>query len=1145
MAATGQGTLAEGPFGLPDRDPSWRALWPHLASAACLIIAVAAALIWQSRERRIELESARLEAVAALRAQSVGDWVAAREAQFRFLGRTPLWPQLLQQLLEQGDISARDKLRERTQEYAKGHGFSDVLLLDLAGQPVALQDGAASIAPSPLRAATARALASGAVAMTDIYRDETGTPPLRIDFVVPFTAVATGTRGLVVVRIDPEQALLSMLRNWPDSDAVIQTQLVRRRGDDLVGANDRRPVPLARPGLLAGMVIRGEAPAGKAIFAEDFQGRPAFGVVRAVPGTPWWLVSRIDRADVMGPVWGTATWVALAALLSLVLVGVAGNVVRQHRALRRAATHRHQQARRLRALSMIEGIANSSRDAIFAKDLEGRYLLFNPAACAASGLRAERVIGQRDRDLHDARNAAVYEANDAQVVQSGRPMDFEEQVGPAQGERAMQVVRGPLRDEAGHIVGIYGIARDVSERRHIEAELDQHRQHIEDLIQVRSSPADTQGPADAETLNRLVTQRVPGRVAYWDRDLRCRYVNDYYCSWYGRRRDELIGRTAQEIFDADFVALRAEQLARALAGETQRFERDEVRPDGSAATTWVHYIPDGPVGAVRGIFVLATDITPMKQAERRQQAFSAELASARDQAQAANVAKSVFLANMSHEIRTPLNAILGLTHLLAGDEPRPTQAQRLRGIDEAAGHLLQVIDDILDLSKIESGRLVLEDAPFSLDDVLRRSFALVAERAQARNIELVIRRQALPDALRGDPTRLSQAIVNLLSNAVKFTEHGVVTLHCSALGANEGRVHLCFEVEDTGIGIEADKQALLFKAFSQADSSTSRRFGGTGLGLAITRRLAGLMGGDVGLSSEAGKGSRFWFSAWLNVAAPALLPAPRPDWAGRSVWLVEHEDASCRAASALLQALGLDCVASSTIGEAIDGAARGPTPDLLLIDAELPGHAGMAGVTTLRQVLGRPAPALLLARDEVAWHARAGDAGAIVVLGKPLTASALATALDNLFGGAAPAPTSPAPIEVTAQALRASHGGARVLLAEDNAVNRMVAQALLGEAGLVVDLAHDGLDALRMVRAQRYDLILMDMQMPVMDGLEATRALRATSEGQAVPIVAMTANAFGEDRAECLAAGMNDYIAKPVEPRRLYALLSRWLGTSV
>jgi two-component system sensor histidine kinase/response regulator len=1098
-------------------------LWPRLLLAALLIAAVAAVALWQRREHQIALEAVRLEAVSALRAQEVADWVQQRRARLRFLATGTLWPDLITRWRDGGDEAALERLRERTSEYAKVNRLAGVLLFDAQGRALPLHDATATPAPAPLREAMTRALASGEPALTDLYRVDGDSPALRLDLVAPF---APGRRWLLVQRIDPEEELLPMLRSAPDSGAPAQTLLVRQRGQQLVGPNDRQPVPLDRPGLLAGKVVRGQAPAGKALFGEDFMGRPSFGVVRPVPGTSWWLVTRVARDDVMAPVRSTAVWVGAAALLSLLLLAAAGGVQQQRLALRRAAAQREQQAVRLRALSLVEGLSRSSADAMFAKDLDGRYLMFNPAAEAVMGVSAEQALGRRDRELF-AGAAAATEVHDERVAQGGQALDFEERFGGAEGERVLQVVRGPLRDEAGRVVGTYGVARDITERRHIEALLEQHRSRVDELAQARGG--------DSEAMASLLAQRAPGRVAYWDRELRCRYVNQSYCDWFGRRREELIGRTVHEIFEPDFNAARMPLLQRALAGETLQFEREETSADGRRATTWVHYIPDGPPGAVRGLFVMTTDVTPMKAAEREQRALAQQLASARDQAQAANAAKSVFLANMSHEIRTPLNAILGLTHLLQRDQPSPAQAQRLRQIDEAADHLLQVIDDILDLTKIEVGHLVLEDTPFALDEVLRRSVSMVATRAQARGLELVIDREPLPERLRGDPTRLSQAIVNLLSNAVKFTERGSVTLRCRAVdpddAAPDARVHLAFEVEDTGIGIAADKQDQLFNAFAQADSSTTRRFGGTGLGLAITRRLSALMDGEVGLASVAGRGSRFWFTARLRAEPQAPWPAPQAAWAGRQALLVAPQPASAQALAALLGHLGLRCTRAASV----DQARMQPAPDLLLLDLRL----GEESLGALRAVWeGAPVPVLLLVP---AGSAATGSHDNSLQVALPPTASALAEALGQLWGGAQRRPAAPAPVAATAETVLRHHRGARVLLAEDNAVNREVALALLADTGLQVDTAHDGTQALAMAGARRYDLILMDMQMPEMDGLAATRALRATDHGRDVPIVALTANAFGEDRAACLAAGMDDHLAKPVEPRDLYRMLRRWL----
>jgi PAS domain S-box-containing protein len=364
----------------------------------------------------------------------------------------------------------------------------------------------------------------------------------------------------------------------------------------------------------------------------------------------------------------------------------------------------------------------------------------------------------------------------------------------------------------------------------------------------------------AEAFLRTVADNLPARVAYWRSDGVCVFVNRAYTERYKRSREDFIGRKWTDIFGEQGARERAARGYAVLKGAAQRFEVEEKNADGILEQTWVHYIPDLQGDEVRGFFVLATDVTEIRSAELRLQLLNQELVDARNRAEAASVAKSAFLANMSHEIRTPMNAIIGLTHLLHRDSSVPEQRDRLGKVTDAAHHLLAVINDILDLSKIEAGKLNLESIDFSLDTMLTRVSALVGDGARLKGLELVVDGDGVPRSLRGDSTRLSQALLNLLSNAVKFTSAGSVALRCDVVEKRRGSVLVRFQVRDTGIGIAADKLGGLFSAFEQADSSTTRRFGGTGLGLSIAKGLVAIQGGRMGVDSTLGQGSTFWFT---------------------------------------------------------------------------------------------------------------------------------------------------------------------------------------------------------------------------------------------------------------------------------------------
>src|SRR5213083_186322 len=515
---------------------------------------------------------------------------------------------------------------------------------------------------------------------------------------------------------------------------------------------------------------------------------------------------------------------------------------------------------------------------------------------------------------------------------------------------------------------------------------------------------------------------------------------------------------------------------------------------------------------------------------------------ARDLAERTARARSAFLANMSHEIRTPMNAVLGFVELILDTELTTEQRRALELVRSSSEALLMILNDILDYSKIEADHLELEAIPFDVSKVVHATASLLAVRAREKHLELLAEvTPEVPRAMRGDPTRLRQVLMNLIGNAIKFTDQGEVVVSVTTALAADDVVHLRFAIRDTGIGIAPEQIGAVFREFTQADSTTTRRYGGTGLGLAISQRLVRLMGGEITVTSEVGRGSEFSFTLAFAADVPASRAAGLATLGGRRMLIVDDNQTNRRILREMLGAEGIKVEEATTAGEglaAMRQAAKKRAPyDLAILDVQMPDMDGFQLATAVRadRGLARTRLLMLTSAGQRGDGERCRELGIRGYLTKPISRSDLLEALRTVLAGSPEEAGTPE--VVTRHTIAESRATLRVLLAEDNPVNQQVAVAMLVKRGHAVHVSSNGREALEAVQERDYDVVLMDIQMPEMDGFEATHAIRALPKGKDLPIIALTAHALSGERERCLSHGMTDYLAKPFKAHELFALV--------
>ncbi|MBF0218481.1 MAG: response regulator [Gammaproteobacteria bacterium] len=779
----------------------------------------------------------------------------------------------------------------------------------------------------------------------------------------------------------------------------------------------------------------------------------------------------------------------------------------------------------------LQNLTDSMGEGVYVLNEEGHAIFLNPEAERLLGWRLAEVTSRIFHNVVHYRTAAgeplpSHACPIGHAVKTGQTFRSEQEVFMHRDGTAIPIsIIAVPQYEAGRYIGQVAVFQDISERKAVAQALQ--------LSHTRYDRLTAQIPIGIFTDHK-----------YRDGTVEFDYVSDRFCQLLDLQRERVLAdpTTAFTKVHPDDIGSLIQCIIE--SANQWHFFQWEGRIEVRGQTRWffVESVPPSSTDTDALWNGTLVDITERKEAEQA-------VREARDIAEAANRAKSDFLANMSHEIRTPMNAVIGLSHLALETELDERQHGYLSKIHVSARNLLGIINDILDYSKIEAGRMSIERHPFSLVEILNQVMGVVSLPAASKGLELLISEPAnLPTRLLGDGMRLGQVLTNLASNAVKFTEQGEVVIAIDLLQRIGHHVQLRFSVRDSGIGLSDEQIGRLFRSFSQADTSTTRKYGGTGLGLAICKRIVELMGGDIGVKSQPGEGSQFYFTLSFEVADEGEGETARESGQirGRRVLIVDDNATAREVLREMANSFGMT-TQEAVSGEACLAALRATEAtspfDFVLLDWKMEGIDGLTTHTRIQSdssIIHKPVVLLVTAFGQDAIFNEA-ETRHLVVLQKPVSPSCLLDGLLNAMGRPrAVHSRTPLPVKRDLPAIEGILG-AHLLLVEDNEINRQVAGEMLQRYGVIVNFATNGQEALDVLEKHRFDLILMDVQMPVMDGYEAAGHIRAARRYDSVPIIALTAHAMQGDRELCLQAGMDDYLSKPIDPEQLLAILTKWI----